>query len=736
MANFFVFRRADIRYTEGMRLRTKLMLLIAFPLLMAVGGYWGAPLLVEPPELPEVRDTRITDRNGRLLGFALNEQGYRKQGLPPGPLPQNLVAAVTAAEDNRFFSHGGVDALALARACLGHLRGTSRSGASTITMQLAKLLNPPTERSLSAKMRESLCARRLEMRHSKEELLRAYLNTADFGNCCQGAEAAAGFYFGKTCAELTLPEAALLAGLLQSPTRRNPLRHPQAALERRNAILKKLGADTAAPLGVAVHGNALPPVLCREAGQLTLDADLQADCSRIAAEEIERLQDRRITQAAALVLDNRTGEVLAAVPTALPSSPYGGSLNGLATPRSAGSTLKPFVYAQAFANGATPATVLPDVPTLYRSSDGVQAPRNYNEHYMGPISIRTALACSQNVPAMEALANYGGIPAFLELMRRLGFEVRGAEDSFGLGLAIGNAHVTLTELARAYSALARGGTLPNLATHLPLREGETPRVLDERICYQTADIMADEGARAPAFGLGHNLSFPFRCACKTGTSSNFRDNWCVGFTAEYTVAVWVGNFDNSSMRKVSGISGAGPIFRRVFLRLAEREKMSFPPRPAGLCEVELDTRTGLLPRADTPEAFRRQELLLAPLTRQGEYDAEGRALLSSRYAEWMQQQGDRRYFAVAEDSPTGRAPAILIPGNGTTVTLDPRLPENGSLLELRSTLPAATVRWHCNTLPIFRRGNAWYARLSPGRHTLHATDSNSGASATSSFRVR
>lgn len=723
-------------YTGTMRRRTKVLLTAAALLLLAAGAYWLAPLLAETPDLPTAQDTRLTDRHGQMLGFALNARGYREQSLPPGPLPPNLVAAVTAAEDKRFFSHGGVDALALARACLGHLRGTSRSGASTITMQLAKLLRPPAPRSFSSKILESLCARHMEMRHSKEEILRAYLDTADFGNCCRGVESAAYFYFGKTCADLTLPESALLAGLLQSPTRRNPLRHPQAALARRNAILCSLGADTSAPLGVAVHGNILPPTLCRKAGQLTLDAALQADCARITAEEVQRAADRNITQAAVLVLDNRTGEILAAIPAALPESPHGGSLNGLVTPRSAGSALKPFVYAQAFANGATPATVLPDVPTLYRSSDGIQAPRNYNDHYLGPISIRTALACSQNVPAMDALANYGGIPEFLDLLRRLGFEIRGAEDSFGLGLAIGNAHVTLTELARAYATLARGGTLPTIADRLPLQESEAPRVLDARICYQIADILSDTSARAPAFGLGHNLSFPFRCACKTGTSSNFRDNWCVGFTAEYTVAVWVGNFDNSSMRKVSGISGAGPIFRRVFLRLAEREKLSFPPRPAGLCETEVDTRTGLLPRADTPEAFRRRELLLAPLTRQGEYDAEGRALLSSRYAEWMQQQGDRRYFAVAEDSPTGRAPAILIPGNGTTVTLDPRLPGNGSLLELRSTLPAATVRWHCNTLPIFRRGNAWYARLSPGRHTLHATDSNSGASATSSFRVR
>ena len=733
---FFIFRAEGMGYTGTMRRRTKVLLTAAALLLLAAGAYWLAPLLAETPDLPTAQDTRLTDRHGQMLGFALNARGYREQSLPPGPLPPNLVAAVTAAEDKRFFSHGGVDALALARACLGHLRGTSRSGASTITMQLAKLLRPPAPRSFSSKISESLCARHLEMRHSKEEILRAYLDTADFGNCCRGVEAAAYFYFGKTCADLTLPESALLAGLLQSPTRRNPLRHPQAALARRNAILCSLGADTSAPLGVAVHGNILPPTLCRKAGQLTLDAALQADCARIAAEEVQRAADRNITQAAVLVLDNRTGEILAAIPAALPESPHGGSLNGLVTPRSAGSALKPFVYAQAFANGATPATVLPDVPTLYRSSDGIQAPRNYNDHYLGPISIRTALACSQNVPAMDALANYGGIPEFLDLLRRLGFEIRGAEDSFGLGLAIGNAHVTLTELARAYATLARGGTLPTIADRLPLQESEAPRVLDARICYQIADILSDTSARAPAFGLGHNLSFPFRCACKTGTSSNFRDNWCVGFTAEYTVAVWVGNFDNSSMRKVSGISGAGPIFRRVFLRLAEREKLSFPPRPAGLCETEVDTRTGLLPRADTPEAFRRRELLLAPLTRQGEYDAEGRALLSSRYAEWMQQQGDRRYFAVAEDSPTGRAPAILIPGNGTTVTLDPRLPENGSLLELRSTLPAATVRWHCNTLPIFRRGNAWYARLSPGRHTLHATDSNSGASATSSFRVR
>ena len=705
-----------------MKLRPHIMRAAGVLFSIAAATYYLLPFCVEAPELPPPPEARVTDRHGALLGFVPGADGYRCQ--PMEQLPPTLVRAVLAAEDKRFYRHGGVDVLALARALRQNLSGEGKSGASTISMQLVKLYSPPTRRTISTKLREMLQARRLELRHSKDELLRAYLNRADFSNLCRGAETAAWFYFGKKAAELNEPETALLAGLLKAPTQLNPLRYPKAALRRRNRILAAMGGDTSAPLGVAGRSINAPSAAGGRAGQLTLDGSLQSRCAAIAREEIEYLRERNVSQAAVVVADNRSGEVLVSVPAAFPESSRGGALNGAVTPRSAGSTLKPFVYLMAFRHGAWPGTVLADIPTLYRSADGVQAPGNYNDQYRGPITIRQALACSQNIPALEALERFGSVEEQLELLRTVGFRVPGSAAEYGLGLAIGNAHITLTELVQAYSALARCGTFLPLQSRLPLQATEPRELLPAADCYRIADILSDASARAAAFGPAPALTFPFRVAAKTGTSSNFRDNWCVGFTAEYTVGVWVGNFDNSPMQEVSGVSGAGPIFHRVMLLLHEDRPASFPDCPPQLCRVDIDTRNGCRASAATPDYCRQSELAtsedIARLPR-GTYDAEGRAVLSPRYAEWYATCSYKHLYVTDSAGPVERRPSILIPAHGSTLTLDPTLPGSGDLVELRSTLPAAAATWHCDTLRIIHRHGKYYARLTPGVHTLRVS---------------
>lgn len=701
---------------------------------IAAAAYYLLPFCVEAPELTPPADARVTDRHGALLGFVPGPDGYRCQPLEQ--LPPTLVRSVLAAEDKRFYQHGGVDVPALVRALRQNLSGGGKSGASTISMQLVKLYSPPARRTISTKLREMLQARRLEMSHTKDELLRAYLNRADFSNLCRGAETAAWFYFGKKAAELNEPEAALLAGLLKAPTQLNPLRYPEAAHRRRNRILAAMGGDTSALLGVAGRSINAPSAAGGRAGQLTLDGAFQSRCAAIAREEIERLRERNVSQAAVVVVDNRSGEVLVSVPAAFPESSRGGALNGTVTPRSAGSTLKPFVYLMAFRHGAWPGTVLADIPTLYRSADGVQAPGNYNDQYRGPITIRQALACSQNIPALEALERFGSVEEQLELLRSLGFRVPGSAEEYGLGLAIGNAHITLTELVQAYSTLARCGTILPLQSRLPLQSTEPRELLPAADCYRLADILSDASARAAAFGPAPSLTFPFRAAAKTGTSSNFRDNWCVGFTAEYTVGVWVGNFDNSPMQEVSGVSGAGPIFHRVMLLLHEDRLASFPDCPPQLCRVDIDTRNGCRASAATPDFCRQSELAtpedIARLPR-GTYDAEGRAVLSPRYEEWYATCSYKHLYVTDSSGLVERRPSILIPAHGSTLTLDPTLPGSGDLVELRSTLPAE-ASWHCDTLRIIHRHGKYYARLTPGVHTLRVT-SPPNLRAQSTFRV-
>lgn len=731
-------RRAD-RLSSYMKKRYRYLLWATGSVVtLCLLVWYTIPFFITPPQLPTAANSLVYDRNGEFLGLIPGADGYRHQPLQQ--LPQQLARCLVAAEDARFYSHGGVDLLATGRAAWNRLCGNSLSGASTITMQLVKLCNPPAERNYSTKLQEALQARALEYQFSKEELLLAYINTADYGNQCRGAEAAALFYFGKHAAELQPHEAALLAALVRAPSRLDPLRHPQAALARRNMILAKLGEPTDTPLGVQAHRINAPTFLGKTPGTLTLDATLQNDIAAIALHELQQLYRHNVSQAAVVVIDNRTGELLVALPAADPASSRGGQLNGTAIPRSAGSTLKPFVYLQAFGNGAWPATVMADVPTLYRSEDGIRAPGNYNDFYMGPISIRKALACSQNVPAMEALNRFGGENALLNLLRTLGISLSGDSKEYGLGLAIGNAHVSLTHLAHAYSTLARGGSKLPLYTHLPHESAAPTALLNPQHCYQIAHILSDPTARVATFGEAPHLRFPFRCAAKTGTSSDFRDNWCCGFTAEYTVAVWVGNFDNSPMQHVSGITGAGPIFHRVMLRLQDYNgaPLTFVPRPDGLTEVEVDSRTGTLATETTPRTCRATDLAtaeqLAALPPAPATDEKGRVILDSRYAEWFPRHANKRHFALDATAATGRRPTILIPAHGTTVVLDPTLPNNGRFIELRSTLPAASTTWYSSSLQIIHRNGKFYAILTPGQHTIRAS-SPPNLSAESTFSV-
>lgn len=719
-----------------MRPRFRKLLLCSLTMVAAVAGaYYLLPFCVSVPDIAPPPSSAVYDRNGELLGYVAGADGYRCEPLTA--LPPQLAQALIAAEDGRFYSHGGVDFAAVARALWQRAQGRRGGGASTISMQVAKLYNPPAARNWRTKVKEALQARRLEMRHSKEELLLAYLNRADFSNLCRGAECAARLYFGKSAAELSTAQAALLVGLLKAPTQLNPLRHPQAAQARCDSILTRMGQPIAPPLTVKRHDISAPHAAAGQPGQLTLSAALQRQVATIARQEVEQLRGRNVSQAAVMVVDNRTGEVLAALPAAFPDSPRGGALNGTTTPRSAGSTLKPFIYLMAFSHGAWPGTVMADVPTIYRSADGIQAPGNYNDCYLGPISMRQALACSQNIPAMETLEHFGGPDNALQLLRSLGFRIPGNKAEYGLGLAIGNAHVTLTELVQAYSTLARNGQHLPLQQRLPLKDIEPTSLLPTEHSYRIAHILSDRSARAATFGPAPALSFPYLVAAKTGTSSNFRDNWCIGFTAEYTVGVWVGNFDNSPMSHISGVSGAGPIFHRVMAHLHEHTPATFPTQPPGLQSIEIDTRTGSGATPQTPRECRRTELAterdIAALPRPL-LDAQGRVVLNSRYAEWYAGAGLQHLYALEESAPSERRPAILIPSPGTTLVLSPELPHNGRFAELRSTLPAATTTWRCDTLPVIQRNGKWYAVLRPGTHTLHAT-APPNLHAQSTFRV-
>jgi penicillin-binding protein 1C len=565
------------------------------------------PFPVERLRPEAFESTRVRDRHGRVLREALSDESGRARSVPlEGGVSPWVPLAFVAIEDHRFREHDGLDLRGIARATRDNLvAGRVVAGGSTLSQQLAGLVFPGP-RTFAHKAREAVWALRLERALPKNAILEAYVNRAPFGHGAIGIEAAARLYFEKPAAGLTLAESALLAGLPRAPTLNNPFSHRERALRRMRQVLDRMLAlglvdaerhaqALAEPLRFArrertfaaphfttwVLGHAPTP------GDVvtTLDAALQAEVETAIDEILPTLADRRVGQAAAVVLDNPTGDVLA---WAGSRDFFGedGQVDMVRGERQPGSTLKPFLYGLALEQGETAASRLPDFPMFFETLSGDYRPQNYDRRFHGWVSLREALACSYNVPAVH-LANRLGVGALHERLRALGFEsLRLAASHYGLGLALGNGEVTLLELANAYRTLANDGV------HRPVRwrAAEPPtdgiRIMPAPVARLVTDILADPVARAPAFGRHNALVLPFPAAAKTGTSTDFTDNWTVGYTPQVTVAVWVGNFDGRPMEGVSGITGAGRLWHRIMRRIGGRAPAG-PFSRQGLVEAEL-----------------------------------------------------------------------------------------------------------------------------------------------------
>jgi penicillin-binding protein 1C len=558
--------------------------------------------------------TRIYDASGHLLREATGG-GARSEWAPLAQISPLVVSATIAVEDHRFRGHSGVDWSSVARAT-GQLftSGHVVSGASTITMQVVRLVHPH-DRNVPGKLGEMIDALRLERAVDKDTILEQYLNRSPFGANTIGIEAASRRYFGKPSMHLSLAEAALLAGLPQAPARLDPLSHRDAAVARQHVVLDRmLSAGSinddeyrralAEPLQLAA---APPPpkamhftdwVLAKRHGDridTTLDGDLQTDVEAMVREHVHELELSGVSDAAVVVLDNAQCHVLAMVGSPDYRDPRGGAVNATLARRSPGSTLKPFAYALAFEHGDTPASVVADVEARYGTANGfLWAPQNYSQTFSGPVFMSEALARSLNVPAMR-VAERVGIDKLLDRLHALGFvSLDRPASHYGLGLALGDGEVTLVELAQAYAALARGG-MTCAATPFPL--GTHPleqRAFSATDAWLVTDILSDETIRAAAFGPSNALMLGYPVAIKTGTSSNWRDSWTVGYTPRFTVAVWAGDYTGRSMNRLAGAAGAGPLFRRVMNRLTERTPPTPQPRPADIAEVEVCAVSGQL----------------------------------------------------------------------------------------------------------------------------------------------
>lgn len=697
----------------GIRTTTRKTILLFF-LLPCISFFISLfiPLEMNDFRKENIHSLKVFDRHGKILREYLNDEQGRGEWIPFHKISRRVVDATISAEDKRFYSHPGIDPIAIVRAVYENLFLSARSGGSSITQQVIRsVYHHP--RTLGYKITEAWYALRLERMMEKEEILEHYLNRAPYGNQLNGIQAAAKYYFDKPASELSIAEAAFLAGLPNAPTQLNPYKNHDAAMKRQKKILRLLLAhekitqkeyDRAivqpipvvspetkfkAPHAVELvyaqvmntedvvisnpdvfyakhpsdrdeksdratgflppqrgtrnrnvrvkNGIRRPSTRPAESAALaqddydqcgrpasittTLDIELQSDLHWIVKGHLAHLKKKHVSNAAVIVIHNQTGEIR----TLIGSADYfnqsiSGNVNGALALRQPGSAMKPFTYAVALESGFTPSTLIADVPTSLPAEGGDYVPENYDREYHGPVRLRTALACSYNIPAVRVLHSIGKDALFGRLQQVGITTLDKSPAHYGYGLTLGNAEVTLLELTNAYRTFANSGkwnpvkivkemkgiTGEDVTQRISLEEGESKKVISDEAAYLITDILKDPVARRPAFGNHFRFSFP--CAVKTGTTKDYKDNWAIGYTPEYTVGVWTGNFDSKPMLQVSGVTGAGQIFTDVMNLIMTKYSSSTDDfvRPKQIITKTICARSGKLPTANCDKTIQEQ----------------------------------------------------------------------------------------------------------------------------------
>lgn len=703
---------------------------------------------------PPPGSTEFLDRHGNSLRLLLVDERRYAKSCALDEISPHLVEATLSAEDRRFYHHSGIDWLALSRAIASAIRHReTQSGASTITQQLVKLAQPGP-RMIRRKLAEMWLARRIDREWSKNRVLEEYLNRLDYGNLQHGIAAASRFYFDKPPADLSAAEAALLAGLPRAPGRLNPHSDMAAARKRQQWVLGRMRANGVLdaesyqraidePLRMAPpkhawqaphfvdlllqRRNILPP----SGGPVrtTLDLPLNQFVENRLTDQLRLIAEHHATSAAAVVIHNPTGEVLAMAAASHEEFQAGsGQVNGAWIIRSPGSAVKPFTYLLALERGANPCTVVADVPTDFPTTTGLYRPNNYNHRYHGPVSLRNALGNSLNVAAIRTLELGGGPDALHRRLCELGLTTLDhTPEYYGLGLTIGNGEVRLLELTNAYATLGRLGLhRPYRLLGNPRHDTGARRICDPRASWLITDMLADNHARGTAFGLNSYLAFDFPVACKTGTSSGYRDNWALGCTPEFSVGVWVGNMDGSPMRGITGVTGAAPVMHDIFKHLHETRGTTSFERPEGIATHRIHPLTGRLVAKSQAGSIDEKCLWPPQPSRPEDFDTKGRVILPNEYTQWLASPQN-----ALGDLVTSAAAAsdlrVLHPQPGTIYYLDPDLPAASQRIRLRAEAPGK-IAWSSTTLIIDNDEQNPGIQLRPGRHVLTATDPATGRS--------
>lgn len=559
-------------------------------------------------------EASLYDRKGQLLQqIRLNPNERRLSWIALEDVSPALRNALVASEDRRFYAHSGVDWSAVAAAAWGNLWNTRTRGASTITMQLAGLLDDDLRRrsaprSIKQKMSQVMVAQQLERNWRKDQILEAYLNLVSFRGELVGIHALSRVLFGKHPSGLSQREAAIAVALIRGPNAM-PVRVAERAcriLQEQHAAQECKGLEDFTLLALVRTGSNSEVIVTTSAPQLsphlarkllrapgqvvrsTLDAGVQRFANDALRRQLASLVERNIEDGAIVVLDNASGDVLAWVGSSGTFS-NAADVDGVVALRQAGSTLKPFLYELAIEKKwMTAASILNDAAINLPTASGLYIPQNYDKQFKGLVSVRTALASSLNIPAVRTLVTVTPT-TFFERLQGLGFQLRESGDYYGYSLALGSADVSLLALSNAYRALANQGLYSGVRTTLADPVVKMNKVMEPGAAFIIGDILSDRSARSRTFGLENALSTRIWTAVKTGTSKDMRDNWAVGYSDRYTVGVWVGNASGLPMWDVSGVTGAAPIWQEVMQYLHSRDQLrqQIPQQPAGVVQQEI-----------------------------------------------------------------------------------------------------------------------------------------------------
>jgi penicillin-binding protein 1C len=651
-------------------------------------------------------DAWLLDRHGVVLDSKRIRFDIRRlEWTPLSQVSPALVTAIVNGEDRDFWGHSGIEWRSVLGAVRDQLWRHQRRGASTITMQLASLLqHRHSKRGFDAwlgKIEQVREARALEQRWSKTQILEAYLNLLDYQGDLQGIAAATAQLAGKSPSGLSIPESLLLAALLPQPgasaeriVARACARAPSTGPAVDCDILRATADSLLVPRATVISDRLAPQLAERllktpgERLRTTIDAHTQRLTRDILAAHLGVLVERNVRDGAALVVDNATGEVIAYVGSAGPQS-RAPAVDGVQAARQAGSTLKPFLYEMALERRyLTAASLLADSPLSLDTASGVYIPQDYDHEFKGLVSVRTALAGSLNVPAVRTLVLVG-LDAFRDRLHDLGYsDIKQDGQYYGYSLALGSAEVTLWQQAQAYRSLARGGQWSPLTLDPSGGLADSKSLLPADASFIISDILGDPAARAVTFGLDSRLNMPFWTAVKTGTSEDMRDNWCTGFSSRFTVAVWVGNFEGDSMHDVSGVTGAAPIWHDLMAALHPGLESKEPDPPSGVTPFF----THFSPSA---EPSRR---------------------------EWYLRGAEMSNRAVAA-VPERVRPSIESPANGMVIAIDPDIPADHQRVLISARGAEGTMRLKLNDLLL---GSAVMKRLwdpRPGAYYLTLEDS-------------